>query len=169
MRVVIGLLLAGHGGQKLFGWFGGHGVEGTGGFFHSLGFRPGKQFAIVAGSSEFVGGSLFAVGFFTPFAAAAIVGVMFNAVAAVHAKNGPWVTNGGWEYPVVIATVAAGVAFTGAGAASFDHLFGADMSGTQWGIGAVALGLLAGVITDLYRRVTSRQPQLRDRDIHATA
>src|SRR5437660_7323953 len=103
LRIVIGLFFAGHGAQKLFGWFGGHGLQGTGGFFHGLGYRPGKPFAALAGSSEFGGGLLFALGLFTPFAAAALIGVMFNAVMAVHVKYGPVVTNGGLEYPLVDA------------------------------------------------------------------
>src|SRR5438874_1069098 len=84
--------------SRLFGWFGGHGLEGTGGFFHGLGYRPGKFFATIAGLSEFFGGVLLALGLLTPLAAAAIIGVMFNAVAAVHGKNGPWMTDGGYEY-----------------------------------------------------------------------
>src|SRR3954447_1725240 len=117
VRVVVGLLLMGHGAQKLFGWFGGHGIEGTGGFFHSLGFRPGKVFATLGGMTEFFGGLMFALGLFTPLAAVAIIAMMFNAAASVHAKNGLWVTSGGAEYTIVIAAVAAAIAFTGPGAA----------------------------------------------------
>src|SRR5882757_7128941 len=95
LRIVVGLLLAGHGAQKLFGWFGGHGLEGTGGFFHGLGYRPGKAFAFVAGLSEFGGGLLLALGLFTPLAGAIIIGTMFNVITSVHSDKGPWAQNGG--------------------------------------------------------------------------
>jgi putative oxidoreductase len=169
LRIDVGVLLAGHGAQKLFGWFGGHGLEGTGGFFHGLGYKPGKRWAFVAGLSEFGGGLLLALGLFTPLAAAAIIGTMFNAVMSVHVKNGPWASNGGWEYNLVIATSAAAVAFVGPGAASLDNAFGWDLGGTEWGIAALALGLGAGMATDIYRRVANREPQLHSRDVQATA
>jgi putative oxidoreductase len=170
LRVVIGLFFAGHGTQKLFGWFGGHGIEGTGGFFHQLGYRPGKAFATLAGLSEFFGGVLLALGLFTPLAAAAIIGVMFNAVAAVHGKNGPWVTDGGWEYPAVLAAAVAAIAFIGPGVASLDNVLDLYVEGTIAGVFAIALGMIAGAATDVYRRVASRSPRFAGgRDVHATA
>jgi putative oxidoreductase len=169
LRVVVGLLLVGHGSQKLFGWFGGHGLEGTGGFLRGLGYKPGKRWAFIAGLSEFAGGLLLAFGLFTPLAAAVIIGTMFNAAMSVHAKNGPWVSNGGWEYTLVIATTAAAMAFTGPGAVSLDNVFGWRLGGTDWGIAAFALGIGAGIVTDIYRRVASREPRLRSRDVQATA
>src|SRR5688500_10153150 len=102
IRVVLGGFLAGHGLQKLFGWFGGHGIAGTGGFFETLGYRPGKRHAVLAGATELVGGVLLVVGFLTPLAAAMVVGVMVNAAGAVHWRNGLWVTEGGIEYPFVL-------------------------------------------------------------------
>lgn len=169
IRIVIGLLLVGHGAQKLFGWFGGHGLDGTGGFFHGLGYRPGKPFAAMAGLSEFFGGLLLAVGLLTPLAAAAVIGVMFNAIAAVHAKNGPWVTNGGWEYPAVIATTIAAVSFIGPGAASLDNVLGLYTDGVAWGVFAIVLGVAAGVVTDVYRRAAMRSPRYAGgRDAQAT-
>jgi putative oxidoreductase len=169
LRVVVGLLLMGHGAQKLFGWFGGHGIEGTGGFFHSLGFRPGKLFATVGGMTEFFGGLFLALGLFTPLAAAAIIAMMFNAATSVHVKNGLWVTDGGVEYTLVIGAAAASIAFTGPGAASLDNAFGWDLAGEQWGIAALALGLLAGILSDVYRRIAVREPRLRDRGIRTPA
>ena len=170
LRVVIGLFFAGHGAQKLFGWFGGHGIEGTGDFFQQLGYRPGKAFATIAGLSEFFAGVLLALGLFTPLAAAAIIGVMFNAVAAVHAKNGPWVTEGGWEYPAVLATAVAAIAFIGPGMASLDNALDLYVDGVAPGVFAIGLGVVAGVATDVYRRVASREPRLaRGRDVQATA
>src|SRR3982751_2357225 len=115
LRALIGGLFIGHGTQKLFGWFGGHGIAGTGGFFESLGYRPGKPHATLAGLTEAGGGLLLALGLFTPLAAAALIGVMVNAIGAVHWPNGLWVTEGGVEYPLVLAAVACALAFTGPG------------------------------------------------------
>ena len=83
LRVVVGAALVGHGTQKLFGWFGGHGRQGTGVFFELLGYRPGQLFAIIAGLSEAGGGAMLAIGFLTPLAGAAVVGVMLNAAFAL--------------------------------------------------------------------------------------
>src|SRR5881394_2627131 len=97
LRVVLGLIFAAHGSQKLFGWFGGYGLAGTGGFMESLGFRPGKTFATAAGLSEFSGGLLLALGFLGPVGPALILSVMVVAVITVHAKNGFFVSNNGIE------------------------------------------------------------------------
>jgi len=93
LRAVVGLLFAGHGAQKLFGVFGGGGLEGTAGMFDNIGLRPGSVHARAAGSAEFMGGLLLAVGLFTPFAAAAVIAIMTVAVVTVHAPNGIWNTN----------------------------------------------------------------------------
>src|SRR5687767_13045552 len=90
LRLVVGTLFVGHGTQKLFGWFGGYGLEGTGGWLRSLGYRGGKTAAAAAGLAEAVGGALLVLGFMTPFAAAAIIGVMINAIASVHLDKGVW-------------------------------------------------------------------------------
>ena len=87
-RMVIGLLFAAHGAQKLFGWFGGYGLAGTGGFFESLGFRPGRFFAAAAGFSEFTGGLLLAIGLLGPLGPAMIIAVMVVAIATVHWQHG---------------------------------------------------------------------------------
>jgi putative oxidoreductase len=144
LRVVIGGLLIGHGAQKLLGWFGGHGLDGTGGFFHSLGFRPGRRMAGVAGVSEAGGGLLLAAGLFTPLAGAVIVGTLLVA-ASVHSDKGLWNTGGGYELPLVYALVAAFFALAGPGTVALDHLAGLDDSWNT-GVGAAALvvGLLSG-------------------------
>lgn len=105
-RLVVGGLFVGHGAQKLFGWFGGHGPDGTGQFFSSLGLNPGKRNAIAAGASEAGGGVLLAAGIATPLAGAAIVGTMITAIRTVHLSNGPWVTDNGYEYNLVLIAAA---------------------------------------------------------------
>src|SRR3954451_1531104 len=115
LRIVVGLTLAAHGAQKLFGRFGGHGPRGTAGFFsEQLGFRSPLLMALLAGGAE-LGGLLFAAGFLTPLAALSIVATMLMAVATVHWKNGFWVASGGFEFTLVLLSVAAAVAATGPG------------------------------------------------------
>ncbi len=152
LRVVAGLLFAGHGAQKLFGWFGGHGIEGTGSFFEGLGLRPGKLHARAAGFNEFVGGLLLAAGLFTPLAAVLIVATMTAAVITVHAKNGPWVTDNGWELNVLYALIGVTVAGMGAGQLSLDNALGLDIAGIGWAAGALVLGFLGGVTAVLTGR-----------------
>lgn len=144
LRVVIGGLLIGHGAQKLLGWFGGHGLDGTGGFLASLGFRPGRQMAAVAGVSEVGGGLLLAAGLFTPLAGAVIIGTLLVA-ASVHSDKGLWNTGGGYELPLVYALVGAFFALAGPGTVSLDHGLGLDDSwSTGLGAAAIAGGLLSG-------------------------
>ena len=152
LRVAVGLLMIGHGTQKLFGWFGGHGIAGTGGFFESLGYRPGKPHATLAGLTEAGGGLLLALGLFTPLACAALLGVMVNAIGAVHWRNGLWVTEGGIEYPLVVASITTAVAFTGPGQASIDHAADWYFGGVSWGAGALAVGLISGLVLLAARR-----------------
>ena len=147
LRLIAGTTLAAHGAQKLFGWFGGHGPRGTAGFFGSLGFRPALAMALMAGLAE-SSGLFFAAGFLTPFAALAMASVMVVAVGSVHWKNGFWVTNGGFEYNLLIWTVAGAVAATGPGRFSIDNALGwADnLSGVWWGVGVVAGSLVGGLL-----------------------
>ncbi|MCP2257866.1 putative oxidoreductase [Streptoalloteichus tenebrarius] len=144
LRVVVGLLMVGHGAQKLFGAFGGHGLAGTAGWLESQGFRPGRVMALMAGLGELAGGVGLAVGLLTPLAGAAVIGTMVVA-ATTHAANGLWVTKGGYEYPLVLAVAGAGLALTGPGAASLDALFGIDRPATTLAVAAVALGLVSGL------------------------
>jgi putative oxidoreductase len=146
IRLFIGLLFVGHGTQKLLGWFGGHGLEGTGKFFEGLGYRPGKPFAAMAGLSEAGGGLLLAAGLLTPLAAAVIIGVMVNAIAAAHWENGLWVTDGGYEFPLTNAVVALAVACTGPGSVSVDHALGWHLAGIEWGLAAVLIGSFTAAV-----------------------
>src|SRR4051794_16010201 len=98
LRLVVGLLFAGHGAQKMFGWFGGPGHHGTKGMFAKLGYHPPAFFAIFAAGVELVAGLLLAVGLLIPLAAAMLIGQMLNAAWTVHRHGGLWVTNSGIEY-----------------------------------------------------------------------
>jgi putative oxidoreductase len=122
IRLIVGLSFAAHGTQKLFGWFGGYGPKGTGGFFDSIGIKPGVLMAVIAGFMELAGGLLFAAGLWTEVAAALIVLTMLIAIVKVHGKNGYWVTSGGIEYNVALIAVAVGIALIGAGDFSLDAL-----------------------------------------------
>ena len=100
-RLLIGGLFVGHGTQKLKGWFGGYGIDGTAGFMTSIDMHPGRRNAIAAGATETAGGALLALGLGTPLAAAAITGTMLTAIRKVHLPNGVWNADGGWEYNAV--------------------------------------------------------------------
>jgi putative oxidoreductase len=152
LRLVVGALFIGHGTQKLFGWFGGHGPSGTGGFLRSLGFQPGRPFAVVNGLAEAGGGLLLALGLLTPLGAAAIIGVMATATIAVHAPNGIWNQNGGVEFTVTNIAIAQTLAFVGPGAWSLDAALGLDLDGTWFGLAALALGWIAAALTLGLRR-----------------
>ena len=154
LRVVLGLALAAHGSQKLFGWFGGHGLRGTAGFFGQLGFRTPVAMAALAGLAELVGGLLFALGLATPVAAFAIAVVMLNAIWAVHWKHGFWNSNGGYEMNLIILATAVAVAATGAGRFSLDSWIGwaGNLSGLWWGVGVLAAALVASVLTRARRQ-----------------
>jgi putative oxidoreductase len=165
LRVIVGLLLFGHGTQKLFGWFGGHGPRGTAGFFGSLGFRRqhALPMAVLAGVSE-AAGLLFALGFLTPFAALAMASVMVVAVGTVHWKNGLWSTGGGYEFNLVLWTVAVAVAASGPGRFSLDSAFGwvDNLSGVWWGVGVLVASLAGGALV-----LALREQQLPAEDTDA--
>ncbi len=150
IRVVLGLLLAAHGAQKLFKVFGGLGVDGTGTIFETMGFRPGRAVAIVAGLAEAGGGVAFALGLLTPFTAAVIVAPMLVAMG-VHRPNGFFAQNGGYEFPLLIAAIAVSVATTGPGALSLDTALGLGLTGPVWGVIALALGV-GGALPPLLAR-----------------
>lgn len=122
IRVVIGLSFAAHGTQKLFGWFGGGGIAGTGGFFESIGLKPGKPLAVLAGLGELGGGLFFALGLLTPLAAAVITMTMLVAIVTVTGRNGYWATSNGYEYGLAVIVVAVGIALVGPGAYALDTL-----------------------------------------------
>ena len=143
-RMVFGLLMAAHGTQKLFGWFGGYGLAGTGGFLEQLGFRPGRFFAATAGATELTAGLLVAFGLLGPLGPALIVSVMLVAIATVHWQHGLFAQNNGIEMPLLYAVAAVALALTGPGAYSLDAVLGLSWSSEVAWI-AISLGVLGGV------------------------
>ena len=143
LRVVAGLLMAGHGAQKLFGWFGGYGIAGTGQFFEGLGFRPGRSFAAAAGVSEFLGGLMIAAGFLGPVGPAVVLATMIVAMVTVHLRNGVFASTNGVELPLLFAAVAVGLAFTGPGAYSLDQAIGLT---PLWTPALASAALIAGIL-----------------------
>ncbi len=141
LRWIVGGLFFGHGAQKLFGWFGGHGPEGTGQFFENLGLRPGRRHATAAGAAEAGGGALLALGLFTPAAAASLIGVMSTAIERVHFKKGLWVTQGGFEYNLVLIAALVALVDAGPGDLSLDHALGTEIRGPLMALLALAGGV----------------------------
>jgi putative oxidoreductase len=148
LRLVLGLTLAAHGAQKVFGWFGGGGPQGTAGMFRSLGFRAPLAMAFLAGLAELSGIAL-ALGFLTPFAALALIVVMLNAIWLVHWPKGFFVMNGGYEFNLLILAAAVALAATGPGRWSVDHAIGWDdnLSGAWWGAGVLVVGVVVSALT----------------------
>jgi len=133
LRVPVGLILAAHGAQKLFAWFGGYGLEGTGQWMASIGLEPGYLMALLAGSAEFFGGLALAVGLLTRPAAVVAAFTMLMAMFTVHIGNGLFMSNNGYEYALVLAVVSIALAVQGAGKLSLDALLANRLSGTQQG------------------------------------
>ncbi len=160
LRLVMGLTLASHGAQKLFGWFGGPGPAGTKAMFAKLGFRWPMAMALMAGLSEFGGGVLFAAGLLTPLAALGITVVMLNAFATVHRRNGFFVTAGGYEYNLTIGAIAVAVAAIGPGRASLDHALGiaGSISGFWWGPIVLAAAVVITFATTTIGREHAHMP-----------
>jgi len=152
-RLVIGLLIAAHGTQKLFGWFGGHGLKATGEFFGKLGFQPGRLYATSAGLGELVGGLLIALGFLGPVGPAILLAVMIVAAISVHWRNGLFATSNGIELPLLYGTAAVRFALAGPGRYSLDSLLGTHIEWTPaliWA--ALAVGLAGGIANLALRR-----------------
>jgi putative oxidoreductase len=157
LRLVVGLLFVGHGAQKLFGIWGGHGLAGTAGFFEGIGLKPGRLHATAAGLLELGGGILLALGLITPIGSAALIAVMTAAVITVHFAKGLWATNGGYEYNLVLASAAFALAAIGPGAWSLDHAASISMHSVLWAIGALVVGLLGGAAAVVSGRLEDRR------------
>ena len=128
LRAPTGLILMAHGAQKLFGWFGGYGLEGTGQFMSSLGLDPGYLMALLAGSAEFFGGLALLIGLLTRPAAAVVAFTMLIAIFSVHITHGLFIANGGYEYALSLFVVAAAIAIQGAGRFSVDKAIQSKLS-----------------------------------------
>ena len=151
-RVVLGSLMAAHGSQKLFGWFGGYGLTAVSGFFESLGFRPGRLFALTAASAEVASGVLVAFGLLGTIGPALMLSVMIVAAVSVHWSNGV-LGEKGMELPMVYGAGAAALTLTGPGRYSLDALFGLNAvwtPGIEWF--ALAIGVIGGVVNLALRR-----------------
>ncbi|MEY2194713.1 DoxX family protein [Neobacillus sp. BF23-41] len=120
IRLVVGVSFMAHGAQKLFGWFGGYGLKGTGGWMESLGMKPGVMMALMAGFAELMGGLLFTLGLLTPLAGIMIAATMVMAIVKVHASNGYWATQNGYEYNLTLIAVVIGIALSGPGKYALD-------------------------------------------------
>jgi putative oxidoreductase len=153
LRVAVGGALFAHGAQKLFGWFGGSGLERTGATFERFGFRPGKLNAIAAGLGEAGGGALLAVGLGTPGASAAVAGTMIVA-SSMHVDKGFFNGKGGFEYPAVLGWSAAALALTGPGNMSLDHVLGHRLNRSWMRNFALTGAALAAFVVIARRRRT---------------
>jgi len=156
LRLVVGGLFVGHGTQKLFGWFGGPGLDGTTGMMESLRLQPARRNAIAASTTEAVGGAMLVTGTFTPVAATGLIGAMITAIRTVHFRNGPWNANGGYEFNLLMIAALFYLAENGPGCVSVDAAIGCRCSRKSgWrGLAALAAGAIGStVIVERGRRL----------------
>ena len=123
LRLGLGTVFVAHGAQKLFGWFGGYGLEATGQWLDSIGLSPGWLMALLAGGGEFFGGLLIIAGLMTRLAALSAAITMLVAIVSVHLANGFFMSNNGYEYAFALLTMTAALIIRGAGSVSLDRLF----------------------------------------------
>lgn len=155
LRIVVGLTMAAHGAQKLFGWFGGPGLKGFAGMLGQLNIRPSPFWAVVAALAEFLGGLALALGLVTPLAAYAIAGSMLVATATVHLAKGFWNHNGGFEFPLTILASVVAIALAGPGVYSLDHRLAISLPEPLTLIVGAAV-VVAGVLLALASRASTR-------------
>jgi putative oxidoreductase len=152
LRVVVGLTFAGHGAQKVFGWWSGPGMKGFGGWISGMGVRPIQLFAWAAALAELAGGLLLAAGLLTPIAAAFLVAQSLAIIILVHWKNGFWNTKGGIEFALTLLAAALAVFLTGPGAYSVDAAIGLSLS-TPVALVILAVAV-AGALVAAFGRAT---------------
>lgn len=144
-RIGLGSMIVGHGLQKLAGKFGGPGLEGTAGFMEAIGMSPGRPYATAAALTETIGGGLLATGFLTPIGASMATGVMTVAIGKVHAKNGFWGQEGGYEYPLFVIASAFALTEQGPSFPALDGLITKKRKGFGWAAFELVAGVAAGV------------------------
>jgi putative oxidoreductase len=159
LRVVFGLIFIGHGTQKMFGWFGGGGIQGTVKIMTNIGVRPPKFWAWVAGLCEALGGLGLVLGFLTPLASAIIVGTMLMAIIKVHWHNGLWNSNRGIEFPLLNAVLAAFFGIAGPGAYAVDAILGFDRSTLLSFLLSMILVLLGLAISQISGQLVEQNSQ----------
>lgn len=150
LRLIVGGLFVGHGMQKLTGAFGGHGLEKTGQAFESLGLRPGKTHALAAGVAETGGGALIAAGAATPFGATVLSATMATAIRTVHGSKGPWASDGGYEYNLVLMAIVFALTDVGPGNWSVDGARGHERWGAGWALAQLGAGLIGSAAAVAY-------------------
>jgi putative oxidoreductase len=164
LRATVAEVFIVHGTQKLFGWFGGYGPDGTGQFFESLGLRPGRRNALAAGATEAGSGVLIALGLATPAAAAGLTAVMITALRTAIWQEGPKPATG--EFEILLAAAALALADLGPGPASLDAALGRERRGAGWALAAAAAGAAGSTLAIEAGR---RQPQPPAQQGEATA
>jgi putative oxidoreductase len=155
LRTIVGGLFIGHGLQKLTGWFGGHGLKGTGEFFEAIELRPGVAHAAAAGAAEAGGGALIAAGLQTPLAATLLSGTMITAIRKVHLSKGVWASDGGYEYNLVLLAIVFALSDVGPGRLSLDAARGGERKGLGWALAQLAA---AAIGSTLAIELGKRQP-----------
>lgn len=161
LRLVLGAIFVGHGGQKLFGWFGGSGLKGTTGWMGMMGFRPSWFWGLMAALTEFGGGVLVFLGFLSPLGSLGIIAAMLIAIIKVHWSKGFWNTKGGIEFPLINLTAALALGLTGPGAFSLDATLPFRLP-APWaliaGLALVVLGALAALLSQAPQPAQTTQP-----------
>jgi putative oxidoreductase len=158
-RLIIGGLFIGHGTQKWFGWFDGPGLEGTQGMMDKLGMRPAKANAHLVSGTETVGGAMIAAGALTPFASAGLIAAMITAARKVHFANGPWNSNGGYEFNLVLIGALLALVDGGPGPISVDRALGIEETGTGWAVAALAAGAIGSTLAIEAGSRTGAEPE----------
>lgn len=144
LRIPVGIILAAHGAQKLFGWFGGYGLEGTGQWMASIGLEPGYLMALLAGSAEFFGGLALVLGVLTRPAAVVSAFAMLVAIFSVHISNGLFLSNNGYEFALALFAATLALTFQGAGRFSVDNILANLVAGDVVVRNAVAKNVVTG-------------------------